>query len=252
MRPSPRRLLRKSRLHPLALTTFVGLTALMPILAACSSGTTSTVKTYPIKTPIKHVIVIMQENRSFDSYFGTFPGADGLPRNAAGQFTTCSPDPNTFTCVYPYHDPGDKNGGGPHGAPNAVADIAGGKMNGFQASAEKGQRGCGNLNDPACTNATVPDVMGYHDAREIPNYWHVRPGLRPAGSHVRAERLLEPARRTSSWSPSGPPSAASRATRKAASTRSRAPTRPEPRRRVASPTPTTPGPTSPTCSTNTM
>ena len=28
---------------------------------------------------IKHVIVIMQENRSFDSYFGTFPGADGIP-----------------------------------------------------------------------------------------------------------------------------------------------------------------------------
>src|SRR4029453_2545164 len=29
---------------------------------------------------IKHVVVIMQENRSFDSYFGTFPGADGIPR----------------------------------------------------------------------------------------------------------------------------------------------------------------------------
>ena len=28
---------------------------------------------------IRHVIVIMQENRSFDSYFGTFPGADGIP-----------------------------------------------------------------------------------------------------------------------------------------------------------------------------
>ncbi len=191
MRPSPRRLLRKSRLHPLALTTFVGLTALMPILAACSSGTTSTVKTYPIKTPIKHVIVIMQENRSFDSYFGTFPGADGLPRNAAGQFTTCSPDPNTFTCVYPYHDPGDKNGGGPHGAPNAVADIAGGQMNGFQASAEKGQRGCGNLNDPACTNATVPDVMGYHDAREIPNYWQY------AQDFVLQDHMFEP---NASWS----------------------------------------------------
>ena len=27
---------------------------------------------------IKHVVVIQQENRSFDSYFGTFPGADGL------------------------------------------------------------------------------------------------------------------------------------------------------------------------------
>ena len=28
---------------------------------------------------IKHVIIIMQENRSFDSYFGTYPGADGIP-----------------------------------------------------------------------------------------------------------------------------------------------------------------------------
>src|SRR5436305_14585750 len=26
---------------------------------------------------IQHVVVIMQENRSFDSYFGTYPGADG-------------------------------------------------------------------------------------------------------------------------------------------------------------------------------
>ena len=28
---------------------------------------------------IRHVIIIMQENRSFDSYFGTYPGADGIP-----------------------------------------------------------------------------------------------------------------------------------------------------------------------------
>ena len=28
---------------------------------------------------IQHVVVIMQENRSFDQYFGTYPGADGLP-----------------------------------------------------------------------------------------------------------------------------------------------------------------------------
>ncbi len=28
---------------------------------------------------IKHVIIIMQENRSFDPYFGTFPGANGFP-----------------------------------------------------------------------------------------------------------------------------------------------------------------------------
>src|SRR3981189_3468573 len=28
---------------------------------------------------IKHVIIVMQENRSFDSYFGTYPGAAGIP-----------------------------------------------------------------------------------------------------------------------------------------------------------------------------
>src|SRR5690349_20016932 len=91
----------------------VGATALV---AACSIGTgaTSTADRYPTKTPIKHIIVIMQENRSFDSYFGTYPGADGLPRDAAGAITTCSPDKLTGKCVSPYHDPSDKNGGGPH------------------------------------------------------------------------------------------------------------------------------------------
>src|SRR5579864_1432756 len=27
--------------------------------------------------PIQHIVIIDKENRSFDSYFGTFPGADG-------------------------------------------------------------------------------------------------------------------------------------------------------------------------------
>src|SRR4051812_36475581 len=27
---------------------------------------------------IKHIIIIMRENRSFDHYFGTYPGADGI------------------------------------------------------------------------------------------------------------------------------------------------------------------------------
>ncbi len=30
-------------------------------------------------TPIEHFIVLMQENHSFDNYFGTYPGADGFP-----------------------------------------------------------------------------------------------------------------------------------------------------------------------------
>src|SRR6266550_8577624 len=27
--------------------------------------------------PIKHIVIIVKENRTFDDYFGTFPGADG-------------------------------------------------------------------------------------------------------------------------------------------------------------------------------
>ena len=43
---------------------------------------------------IQHIIIIMQENRSFDSYFGTFPGADGLPTKD-GALTVCNPDLKT-------------------------------------------------------------------------------------------------------------------------------------------------------------
>ena len=75
---------------------------------------------------ISHVIIIMQENRSFDSYFGTYPGADGLP-SAGGKFTVCVNNPTTGTCVSPFHDAAEVNGGGPHGATNATADIDGGK-----------------------------------------------------------------------------------------------------------------------------
>jgi phospholipase C len=31
--------------------------------------------------PIQHFIFIIQENRSFDNYFGTYPGANGIPKN---------------------------------------------------------------------------------------------------------------------------------------------------------------------------
>jgi phospholipase C len=33
---------------------------------------------------IQHIVIIMQENRSFDHYFGTYPGADGIPMDDAG------------------------------------------------------------------------------------------------------------------------------------------------------------------------
>jgi phospholipase C len=123
---------------------------------------------------IKHVVIIMQENRSFDSYFGTFPGADGIPRHV------CVPDPMHGGCVRPFHDSSDLNYGGPHAARDAQADVNRGAMNGFVGQAEEGM-GCSstNPNCSACRSGSSSgtphhqcvDVMGYHDAREIPNYW---------------------------------------------------------------------------------
>jgi len=131
---------------------------------------------------ISHVIIIMQENRSFDSYFGTYPGADGLPA-AGGKFTVCVNDPATGTCVSPFHDAAEVNAGGPHGAVNATADIDGGKMDGFIKEAET-----------RCTGSKpckADEVVGYRVGTDIPNYWAY------AKNFVLDERMFES---VASWS----------------------------------------------------
>jgi phospholipase C len=138
---------------------------------------------------IKHIVIIMQENRSFDSYFGTFPGADGIPTQK-GVPTVCVPDPATKTCVKPYHDSSDKNSGGPHGQTNATADIDGGKMDGFIAQAEQASSKCAP-NVPSCSGGSQTDVMGYHDGSDIPNYWSY------AKNFVLQDKMFEP---NASWS----------------------------------------------------
>ena len=141
---------------------------------------------------IRHVVVIMQENRSFDSFFGTYPGADGIAAKN-GQFTVCVPDPRTKGCDRPYHDPSLVNGGAGHNLSDSIADIDGGKMDGFVKSAEDAStRGC-STTPPAsvCLPSSPPDVMGYHDAREIPNYWTY------AQDFVLQDHMFEP---VDSWS----------------------------------------------------
>ena len=141
-----------------------------------STGPTTTVLPQPPAVgihKIRHVVIIMQENRSFDQYFGTYPGADGLPGLAGNPGTVpCAPDPVTSGCVKPYHDRDDRDLGGPHSYDNAIADIDGGKMDGFVAEQQKGMVGCDQTFNPACgSGGGAPDVMGYHDGADIPNYW---------------------------------------------------------------------------------
>ena len=162
------------------------------LLAACesSAGSKSAAPTGTYIVPtgvhkIKHVIVIQQENRSFDSYFGTYPGAEGIPSGV------CVPDPSGGTCTKPYVDHADVNGGGPHGQTNASADIDGGKMDGFVGQAMKAKKGCADPNNPACANSATSDVMGYHTGSDIPNYWTY------AKDFVLQDHMFEP---NASWS----------------------------------------------------
>ncbi len=125
---------------------------------------------------IRHVIVIMQENRSFDSSFGTFPGADGIPMRD-GRPVPSLPEPGGSGCVRPTHDARDRNVGGPHQAGDARADIDGGRMDGFVRRAVGAIRShrCrtspGITLEPGCGGGLRLDVVDYHDDREIPNYW---------------------------------------------------------------------------------
>ena len=178
----------------------IGLT--VALVAGCSGGGSQRSKSTPTSTPstaatasagihkIKHIVVIQQENRSFDSYFGTYPGANGIPMTA-GKPSVCVPNPVTHACVTQYVDHADVNGGGPHSATNATADVDGGKMDGFVAQAQSGRRGCLDPTDPACTNSPTPDVMGYHTASDIPNYWSY------ASNYVLQDDMFEP---NASWS----------------------------------------------------
>jgi phospholipase C len=62
-----------------------------------SSDILSLSETSPKEIPIKHIIVIMQGKHSFDNYFGTFPGADGFPRNLTVPYNPFPPTLPIFT-----------------------------------------------------------------------------------------------------------------------------------------------------------
>jgi phospholipase C len=145
--------------------------------------------------PIRHVIVIMQENRSFDSYFGTFPGADGIPADACIPVIPGLPGEG---CVKPFHDQHDVNAGGPHGPAAAETDLDDGittdRMDGFVYAQATAPQNCAP-DVPQCSTSKDGvirhDAAGYHTKEEIPNYWAY------AQRFVLQDRLFEGMR---SWS----------------------------------------------------
>ena len=189
METSRRRRARGARLLLAAcLVTCLGLLALpLPRGAQPAYGELATA------TPIKHVIIIQQENRSFDTYFGTYPGADGIPMVNGVPQVACNPDPTTKTCVKPFEYHQDVARGGPHSTQNSIADIAGGAMTGFQAQGST-TANCFDFTDPRCGVVTAKgrnDVLGYHTQSDIRNYWAY------ANSFVLQDRFFAA---TQSWS----------------------------------------------------
>jgi len=89
-------------------------------------------------TPIKHVIVVMQENHSFDNYFGTYPTANGSLVNSITsklQSVNGLPAgvclPQGAECISPYPASTSNTLNPIEGQVIYEQDYAEGKMNGF-------------------------------------------------------------------------------------------------------------------------
>ncbi|MGD0550851.1 MAG: alkaline phosphatase family protein [Candidatus Bathyarchaeia archaeon] len=112
--------------------------------------------------PIKHIVIIMQENRSFDEYFGTYPNVNGIPSNMR---LTTSPGGNQY--VEPYLETNPNPRGGPHSWEAAHEDWDNGKMDGFVWTSGR-------------------NAMGYYDYHMLPYYWTY------ASNYVLFDNFFEP------------------------------------------------------------
>ena len=118
------------------------------VLFSCTGGrpiprVTDTTPRIDTRWPIKRVIYLMLENRSFDNIFGKFPGANGATRGVAlGHEVPLTRCPDWL--------PGDL----PHDHAAALNDLNGGAMDGFN----------GGIYGP---------VWAYtqFEGAQIPNYW---------------------------------------------------------------------------------
>ncbi len=101
-----------------------------------------------LRTNIQHIVYILKENRSFDNYFGTFPGADGATTGviSTGQRVTLGRTPD--------RTPRDLG----HAWEDAHTAIDGGKMDAFDLVQD------GNANGDLLS-------MTQFLMADIPNYW---------------------------------------------------------------------------------
>jgi phospholipase C len=104
------------------------------------------------ENPIQHIIIIMQENRTFDNYFWTYPGQLGYNSSLCMPINPSSPSEG---CMKPQLSTDPKLSGDlPHDWKSTWTAYNNGSMDGFLKAA----------NDN-------PAVMYYYDNNTIPNLW---------------------------------------------------------------------------------
>lgn len=116
--------------------------------ASAGSGTASP---GPVSSAITKIVVVLQENHTFDNYFGTYPGADGTLGKRILLPTAAGGPPSQAPAHSPTLMPTDLT----HNWASAHADYDGGKMDGFVYS--EGSAG----------------TLAYFDRTDVPRYWAV-------------------------------------------------------------------------------
>ena len=122
-----------------------------------------------LRAHVKHVFVIYQENRSFDSYFGTFPGAENLASPDAQTHGFRQYDPLGNQWVTPFRitsaDTADAN----HARPMLITKADDGRMDLFVAAEEFGLLARGYSRDDAQRVGLL--TMSHEDCDTIPFLW---------------------------------------------------------------------------------
>jgi phospholipase C len=107
-------------------------------------------------TPIKHIVIIMQENHAFDNMFGTFPG---LPAGFSENLSVCMPNPGG-ACIKPWNANSQlatiQGRDIPHTRSAALKAYDGGAMDGFVKDMPSTAKNYG---------------MAYYTGSVIPYYW---------------------------------------------------------------------------------
>ena len=124
-----------------------------------TAADSSTAAALATNTPIKHVVIIMQENHVFDNMFGTFPG---LPSGFSENLATCMPvnPPAANPCIKPWNADNKQSliqgTDIPHARSAALKVYNGGAMNGFVKAMPSGEKDY---------------TMAYYNGKALPYYW---------------------------------------------------------------------------------